>query len=483
MNARPLTAAMNSRKDWLSFLPFYIFFILFSLLTLKLPFFWDKDILYSRIAHWLPDHHFTAALPDDLDPGYPPALGYLLALLWKLFGMTLPVMHLTMLPFTLGIVWQTSRLLRQFVPTRALAMAMVLILADPVFLAQTVVYSTDLVMLFFMLLALNSVMHKQRIWLAVAVTGLLFSHMRGTMVAATIGIFDLYRNSQWKKPDTLVKIIPAYLPGMILFGGWMIFHYHTKGWIGYHPGSPWAGCYELVDGAGFVKNCAILVWRLADYGHLFVWLAVILLMIPLLKRNGNPGEPLKQILLLLLVSMVLIFPPMLIYRMLNGHRYLIPVYYFLSLLAVCLIFEIPGNQRIRKILFAGIVVALLTGNFWIYPDKIAKGWDSTLAHLPYHSLRHKMMQYIDQNHIAIEETGSRTPNTAMIDYIELNGDKRAFPDAHLSTDHYVFYSNILNMFTDEEIDRLKRDWVVEKEYRCMLVRVTLYRNPEWGRRK
>ena len=34
---------------------------------------------------------------------------------------------------------------------------MVILLADPTFLAQTVVYSTDLVMLFFMLLAVNSV--------------------------------------------------------------------------------------------------------------------------------------------------------------------------------------------------------------------------------------------------------------------------------------------------------------------------------------
>ena len=122
-----------------------------------------------------------------------------------------------------------------------------------------------------------------------------------------------------------------------------------------------------------------------------------------------------------------------------------------------------------------IIAGLLSGNFWVYPDKIAKGWDASLAHLPFHHLRHEMMKYIDQHHIPVSETGSRTPNTAIIDHIELNGDQRAFPWADLSKDKYVFYSNICNVFTDEEIDELKNQWLVEKEFRCLQVRVTLYK--------
>ncbi len=40
---------------------------------------------------------------------------------------------------------------------------------------------------------------------------------------------------------------------------------------------------------------------------------------------------------------------MLIYKMLNGHRYLIPVYYFLSLLAVYLLFPSPGPIKTKKV--------------------------------------------------------------------------------------------------------------------------------------
>ena len=52
----------------------------------------------------------------------------------------------------------------------------------------------------------------------------------------------------------------------------------------------------------------------------------------------------------MIVSLLVTLPPMLIYKMLNGHRYLIPVYYFLSMLAAYLLLGTPGRQRLKKIL-------------------------------------------------------------------------------------------------------------------------------------
>ncbi len=475
MKTRPYPEAIGNRKVWSQLLPFFVFFILFALITLDLPFFWDKDIFFSRLAHWLPENRYSPVLPDTLDPGYPPALAWLLAGTWHIFGINLPVMHLLMLPFTLGIIWQTHLLLRQYIPEKTIPLAMLILLADPTFLAQTVVYSTDLVMLFFMLLALNSVLLNRRGLLVLAVTGLLFSHMRGVMVGATIGLFDLYRHANWKNRNTFVRVFLPYIPGLALFLGWALFHYQVKGWIAYHPGSPWAGCYELVDGAGFVKNCGIVLWRLLDFGHVFVWIVIVALIIPLLNKNVPGDSKFRELVFLIILSIALTLPTMLIYKILNGHRYLITVYYFLSLLAVYLLFATPGRERQRKWLAILIMAGLLSGNFWVYPDKIAKGWDASLAHLPYHHLRHEMISYIDKHLIPVNETGSRTPNTSVMDNIDLNGDQRAFPWADLSKDNYVFYSNICNAFTDEEVDELKTRWGVEKEFRCLQVRVTLYK--------
>lgn len=463
------------KKQLLQILPFLLFFILLFALTCHLPFFWDKDILYSKTAHWLLENHFSLALPNDLDTGYPPALGYLLALAWKLTGKSLFMAHLLMLPFTLGLVWQTRILLDYLLGGRFIVPAMTVIFADTVLLSQTVVFSTDLVMVFFMVLAVNSIIRQKRNLLAWAVAGILFSHIRGIMVVAALFIFDFNMTAGRKSFPVLIRMAIPYMPAVALFCSWMLYHYYHTGWVLYHPASPWAGCYELVSGTGIARNAAILLWRMVDFGRLFIWIIPVLAF-----SRFNPKILLadrKIKLLLLLLSAVLLFsaPPMLIYKILNGHRYLIPFYYLLSLLATYLLFVNPGFKRSRKILLAVAVAGLISGNFWVYPGKIANGWDATLAHLPYHHLRQKMIRYIDEHEIPFEKVGSETPNLAAIRYIELRNDDRSFPRADLQRHPYIFHSNVFNMFTDEEIDELNHKWVVEKEYRCLQVYVRLYR--------
>lgn len=466
----------------LQLIPFLAVFILLFWLTRNVPFFWDKDILYSRIAHWIMQHPGQYILPVSLDPGYPTVLAWLLAGAWKLLGTTLSVMHLVMLPFTLGVVWQSRNLLRRFLPETQVAPALLLVLADPALLAQTVVFSTDLVMLFFMLMALNAVWDKKSCRLALAVTGLVCSHMRGVTIALAILLYllilTLKPKSKLKRTPSLtlnltLKLLP-FLPGFLLIALWTWMHYRATGWAGYHPGSPWAGCYERVDFAGFLRNGVIVAWRMLDFGRIFVVAAAAWLM---LKQQGNPlrTPPFDRLFLLLILLLLFTLPAMLGYRMLNGHRYLIPVFSLLSVIAVTLLFSARITRKLRNILYGVMLGGMLTGNLWGYPDGVAMGWDATLAHLPWHKVRQEMLAYIEQHHIPFGETGSRTPNTSVFDDTNLNGDPRAFPWADLSTDRYVFYTNISNMFTDEEISELKKNWVVVKEFRILHVKAVLYR--------
>jgi hypothetical protein len=86
-----------------------------------------------------------------------------------------------------------------------------------------------------------------------------------------------------------------------------------------------------------------------------------------------------------------------------------------------------------------------------------------------------MIKYIEENEIPFSEIGSDIPNTAQLKYIFLNGDERYFPMKDLKNQNYIFYSNIFNNFTDEELDELKSKWILEKEYCCMQVKVILYK--------
>ncbi len=471
-----MTASPN--KPWPQVLPFFAFFILLFVITYSLPFFSDKDLLFSKLGFWLPDHHFSLVLPSELDAGYPPTLGYLLALVWKIAGKSLFSAHLLMLPFTLGIIWLTRNLVDYFFNGRFVVAAMLLVFADTTFLSQTILFSTDLVMLFFMLLALHAVIHHKKILLALAITGLLFSHMRGLQLALTIGIFDLFLNFGNRNRNP-VRIALPYLPALVLFGAWMIFHYYSTGWILHHPESPWMGCYETVDAKGFFRNMIIYAWRLADLGKLFLWIPVFMAVFLIIKGKLKSDTTLKQLSFLLTVMLLVNAPTMLFYKMLNNHRYLLPLYYILAMLSAYILFAAPLNSRIRKVLIPLVFVGLISGNFWVYPGKIANGWDATLAHIPYHHLRAGMIEYIDEKKIPFENIGSEVPNITPNQFILVNNDERTFRRADLQLNPYVFYSNIFNMFTDEEIDELKNEWIPEKEFRCIQVYVTLYRNPRF----
>jgi hypothetical protein len=466
----------SSDKPWPQILPFFAFFILLFVFTCNLPFFSDKDLLFSKLGHWLPENHFSLVLPTELDAGYPPALGYLLALVWKLAGKSLFSAHLLMLPFTLGIIWLTRYLVNYFFNGRFVVAAMLLIFADTTFLSQTILFSTDLVMLFFMLLAIYAVIFQKKIPLALAITGLLFSHMRGLQVALVIGIFDLFVNFS-NRNRNLIRIALPYLPALVLFGVWMIFHYYSTGWILLHAGSPWMPCYEAVDTKGFFRNMLIYVWRLADLGKLFLWIPVFFGVFWMIRGRLKTDVALKQLLFLLAIMLLVNAPTMLFYKMLNNHRYLLPLYYMLAMLSAYLLFAGPLTGRLRKTIITIVFLGLISGSFWVYPGNIANGWDATLAHIPYHHLRANMIAYIDEQKIPYENIGSEVPNVVPNQFILVNNDERTFRRANLLRHPYVFYSNIFNMFTDEEIDELKNEWIVEQEYRYLQVYVTLYRNP------
>jgi hypothetical protein len=106
-------------------------------------------------------------------------------------------------------------------------------------------------------------------------------------------------------------------------------------------------------------------------------------------------------------------------------------------------------------------LCLVGGNFIVYPDKIAKGWDSTLAHLPYYKLRHQAIDYLDKEHIDFEQVQSFFPNLASIDQIDLNGDDRSF-HYYEGKGKYIFYSNIFNV-TDQEYDEIHN----KSNYKCI----------------
>jgi hypothetical protein len=464
--------------------PYYLFFIILTVLVARNCFFWDTIQLGSKHAYFYYQNNLKFIfLPEEMDSGHIPAFGYTLAVLWKIFGKSLPVGHFFMLPFLIGIVYQSKLLIQRYFSTRYHYLVLTILLVDPTMLAQATLVTPDIPLVFFFLLLLNSIFSKNSILKIIAVCGLSLISMRGMMTAAILFLFETWNIYYVEaKKDFIQKciynIIP-FLPGGLIAIIYFLTHYLAKGWIGYHRNSPWAGSFELVNATGVLRNVFIYGWRLLDFGRITLWILFIINVKFWWKFFKTDSLTLE--LSVLSGLFLAIFPlSMIPHTSLLAHRYLLPVYIIFALL-VCYIFFEKTQSSISKKKITGLflILSLLAGNLIIYPDKIAQGWDSSLAYLPYLNLRNHAIQYIAENRIPFKETGSEFPNISGFRYTDLKETDDGFALKDLQRNRYFLYSNIFNEISDAEYETLHKKWVVVKNYKTCGVRLTLFRNPNY----
>jgi hypothetical protein len=89
-----------------------------------------------------------------------------------------------------------------------------------------------------------------------------------------------------------------------------------------------------------------------------------------------------------------------------------------------------------------------------------------------------MIDYLKENNVETENVATAFPNNMKQKYLLLNGSEEKHSELNLDKNKYVLYSNIYNDFSDEQIDRLSNDFILEKEMKKRGVFIRLYRNPE-----
>jgi hypothetical protein len=431
-------------------------------------FFWDTVQLASAHANYYYTTHFSHLLvPADIDSGHIPTFGIYLAMVWELFGRSLPSSHLSMLPFAVGIVWQLYQLCARLISPQYVGIAMLMVLIDPSLLSQMTLVSPDVALLFFFLLGINAVLKDKKWLLSLCIVLLFLTSMRGMMVSICVLSLDLYCHIDFRKK--IIKITTAllkrsiiYWPAMSIFMLFSVYHYMETGWIGYHKDSPWAACFIAVDAKGFLFNIGLLIWRIIDFGRIGIWLVFLVLFV-IYKKQLFTGRQNRLLMFFSILILLLLPANMLWAQNLLAHRYLIPIYIVISLSCAALLFSDIVSTKLKYILSAIWFVSLISGNFWIYPPKISEGWDSTLAHHPYYALRTEAISYLDNQKIDFNKVQSFFPNTATLDRIDLNDDHRNL-DTFDGTGDYIFYSNIYNC------DDPTYDLIMDKSKYTMLKR-------------
>lgn len=383
-----------------------------------------------------------------------------------------------MLPFILGVIWQSSNLIRFYFQKKYSGLVVFLIVLDPTLLSQFTLVSPDIPLVFFFLLGWNSIIRNSKYILLISIFFLFLTSMRGMMVAFCLLIIDVFYNLNFKNSfkgvlNSLLKRSLIYLPSLLLFIAFNIHHYYEKGWILYHDNSPWAECFERVDNInGLLFNIGIIGWRIIDFGRIGIWIVFFILFFKYWKKIFKDKQTVS--LLLIFICFLLILPSNMIWaKNLLGHRYLIPIYLTFSLFVAKILFSSYTSHKFKILLSSLWFFTIISGNFWVYPDKISQGWDSTLAHLPYYKLREQAIHYLDKQEIAINEVHTFFPNTPTIDDIDLNEDYRNF--SNYSKDAgYVLYSNVYNI-GDDTYDTLTDKYTLIKEFKNLTVFVRIYK--------
>lgn len=387
-----------------------------------------------------------------------------------------------MLPFLIGIVWQVYLLCNYFFRNRFLFPAVLLVVADTTFLGQSVLISPDIALVFFFLLSLNSILRHKNLILILGLICLSFISVRGMFAALVIFTYDLLLNSPDKSFRNLIKTATTrmiyYIPMALLVLFYFILRYKSLGYIVPATSTNWAGHYDSVGITGILYNTGILGWRMVDFGRIIIYVFLIAFLISYFRKKFIADDKLKLLILFFILFMLINSPYLLFFKQPILHRYLMVAHILCSLILLYILFESGIGQKLAGWIYIIVLAGLISGNFWIYPDNIAKGWDSTLAHLPYYKIRTEMIRYLEQQKIPFDQVGTEFPNTAAFENIDLDNRNVSFPEKDMKKNPYIFYSNIFNDFSDQELHDLKTNWLVVKEIKRCRVKGVLYKRKE-----
>lgn len=428
--------------------------IIWNIFCWDFPFFWD-NILNSKLAHWYLETGFSRLMvPEKLDAGHPPFFNIYLAFCWKILGKSLWVAHLAMLPFLWGICWQWWKLCRRFLSAGMVPWGMLILLLEPTFLAQSSMLSPDVALVCFLLLGVNAVIEERKIWLVVATVGMAAVTFRGILLVPAIWLVELWWHGDWKNVRIAFFRTLWYLPVAGLVLAWLLYHWQVQGWLLAPPAETYGGHREAVGLGGILWNFGIAGWRFLDFGRVFLW---IFLGVALLFRRGQlkSSPQFRALVGLFLISTIWLLALLLPFSNPIGHRYFTFHFLLLALGALLAVDLLETHWR-RWLVPALLSVGLVGGHFWIYPDKVAQGWDASLAHLPYFGNQRSLDHCDFENRVICTDFPLLAEKKyRLVEDLPETGRFVSKDDWGWENCSCIFQSNISNGFSDAELEELR----------------------------
>ena len=460
------------------------------ILSINRCYFWDNVQFTSKEAHWYYNNNFSSLLLPGFSENseivgsgcHPPLIGIMTAVLWKVFGKHLWVSHVFIGLWALVLVYNSWKLLKIIIPDGIAIFVLPVLLLDSTILSQIFIASPDIVLLASFVTAVRTVIERKRWLLTVALIFLLQINGRGAAAGGVLFLFYIIHEvvSRYKRLTVrlIIDCIIPFIPALVLASFYYVSYILKYGWIFNNPDSPWISGWQKPEGfLQILKNLASFILRLGENGRFIVYILVISTFLILKKRKLN-----RTIFKSLDLSLVWLFSLLFLFffyfvvttTSAMTSRYYMGMFFILNILLFRMLPEVMSAGKI-KIVSIIIIVFLLTGNFWTYPDKISKAWDASLAHLPYYSLRSECLNYLEINGFDFNKVSGGFCFKGNQKYVDLEDRELYISD--MTDNQYFIYSNIANL-DDELINELTESgkWEKIKTFKKGSVFVTIYKN-------
>jgi hypothetical protein len=453
----------------------FLFFFILTIFNLKIPFFWDGTFFSELSVHFYENGFNGFVPPTLLDNGGIHLYSVYLTIAWKLFGKTLAVSHFALLPFIWGIAYEYFKLAKRFLSGRALLFSMILLVAEPCFITQSILMGYDILMIYFFFLSLNALIDKNKYAYPLALVLLCCCNVRGIMLSVALLFIDIA--FAYSSTKTIRFKFQNYLFALITIVVWGMYHYEKTGWFFFSPERE--NTHESFLPASLMFHQFLFIsWKTADFGRLLLWLFVFAGSIYFYKRQNNTD--LKLLLKFVFIPFVVLSLFMIPLANPIGHKYFIVVFLCLNIV-VCFLFQQFENKKMQLLMFSVLTISLISGNFYLYPERFGNGWDSSLKVLPYFDLKEKMDDFIQRQHINPNEVGTQYPLIADKRFSHLADSSYHYTNVWsgpINNYNYFLQTNVINTDISEQIALVKKDWILLKEYRKGQVYISLYKNNE-----
>ena len=455
-----------------------LFYVVLTFFSSSIPFFWDNTIYSELSSHYYFNGYKTIIAPSALDLRGFYFYQLYMSFVWKLFGRTLFVSHLAILPFLFGIVFEFYKAAKYFLSEKTIPIAIILLLIEPTFNTQSILMGYDIIPLYFFMVSINLLLQQKFKLLYFSLLLIALSNFRGLFLVASIFIIQqlqFYKEHKFFQ----IKLIIYYLPATVAIIIWALFHKINTGWYFFSP------MYEYDDEKTnslimMIKQLGFISWKLIDFGRIILWLITIIGWY-ILSRHIKITDKFKLLLYLLFIPLMVTSTLMAAISNPIGHRYFMFTYLIL-IIATCNIIEQLKSKKIFIASVCIVFISLLTGNFWLYPERFGNGWDSSLKVLPYFNLKNEMDRFIVENKITPSDVGTQFPLIADKQFSHLTDSSFHYTNVWrgpLSTYKYYLQTNVINTDIPEQIEDVKRNWTVIKDLKQGLVYLTLYKNPKY----